>query len=445
MANRQAKWIKITDLQLKDASLFFNFQDFTGRHFSTELRYSESIEETLRSYPAQSVYRLANYLGIAHCLYCFNYDYYDEIIAYFRLDDTEQAFFEQLLLAGMAEFRYVNHLNIHQKTYVQGVHELPGTHDDRGKCPSLAGAIVLNGGGKDGAVAAETTHAIGEAFTWFTITNRSASTKVVAASAVNDALTVQRIHTRPEKPGTLKGHKPFSAVLGFHVTLAALIGHRRYAIAGNEYSANEPSLAVDDFIINHQYSKSYQFERDLANLIDRLGVGVSYFSILRPLYELQILKIFEDFPQYHREFISCNIGVLNGFWCLTCDKCAFLVLALSALNPDVVEKIWGDRQLVIKSELRRSIIALVSPDTPKPFECVGTLEECQLALGMMARNRTFWSTLPSEFRQEVQAYIPPDLSVLEKRIMGTVDRPEHIPEDLRRGVLAFFKQHLKTN
>jgi len=46
-------------------------------------------------------------------------------------------------------------------------------------------------------------------------------------------------------------------------------------------------------IINHQYSKSFEFENQMRVYCKKyLAENIEYFSFLRPLYELQIAKIF---------------------------------------------------------------------------------------------------------------------------------------------------------
>ena len=60
--------------------------------------------------------------------------------------------------------------------------------------------------------------------------------------------------------------------------------------------------------INHQYSKSYEFEKDFTTYAEKYLKGnVKYFSFLRPLNELQIAKIFSKYKKYHKIFKSCNV------------------------------------------------------------------------------------------------------------------------------------------
>ena len=45
-------------------------------------------------------------------------------------------------------------------------------------------------------------------------------------------------------------------------------------------------------MINHQYTKSFEFEKDFHLLLKRtVHPDIEYFSMLKPLYEIQISKI----------------------------------------------------------------------------------------------------------------------------------------------------------
>ena len=79
---------------------------------------------------------------------------------------------------------------------------------------------------------------------------------------------------------------------GRHVRFYAfsLIGAEDVVLS-NESSANESTVSGSD--VNHQYSKSYTFERDFtAYARDALGLPIRYFSLLRPFNEMQIAKQF---------------------------------------------------------------------------------------------------------------------------------------------------------
>src|SRR6185437_4477296 len=116
-------------------------------------------------------------------------------------------------------------------------------------------------------------------------------------------------------------------------------------VVSNEQSANEPTLHYEGMEINHQYSKSQEFERDFQEqLTHRLGDHVRYYSLLRPLSEVRIAELFAriGFDAYHDVFSSCNRAFTHDsdhmFWDGTCPKCAFVFLALTPfVAPDKLE------------------------------------------------------------------------------------------------------------
>jgi hypothetical protein len=65
--------------------------------------------------------------------------------------------------------------------------------------------------------------------------------------------------------GYLNGHTPFSAMLAFYTVLAAHLTQTRDIALSNESSANEATIVGTE--INHQYSKSLEFERDFQDYV----------------------------------------------------------------------------------------------------------------------------------------------------------------------------------
>jgi hypothetical protein len=160
---------------------------------------------------------------------------------------------------------------------------------------------------------------------------------------------------------------------------AVLHGFRFVAIA-NEYSANFPTRVFRGMGVNHQYGKSYEFETMLSQIIDRRLVnGLTYFSLLRPFYELRLGAIFSRFDQYLEAFVSCNNAFMHGRWCKACPKCAFVFLILYPfLDASQRQRVFGEN-LFDSPRIRALILDLVH-EGRKPWECVGTPEESQLAL-----------------------------------------------------------------
>jgi len=187
------------------------------------------------------------------------------------------------------------------------------------------------------------------------------------------------------KARKLRGHKPFSGLMAILGTIYGEVAGKKYIIASNEFSADFENLELLNGRINHQYTKSSEFEYDFRQLIKKqAGGSVEYFSMLRPFYELQIMEIFLRYPKYFQAFLSCNRGKKEDKWCLKCPKCAFLVLAVSAIKPDACKTIWNktSAQLLGWPPLNEQITGMAS-DKVHLFDCIGTKEEIRLAINML--------------------------------------------------------------
>ena len=144
-------------------------------------------------------------------------------------------------------------------------------------------------------------------------------------------------------------------------------------MVSNERSSNEGNLEYQGTIINHQYSKSFEFEKKFREYNEKYLSGVNYFSFLRPLYELQIMKLFSEMPKYHPIFRSCNVGQKTDSWCRACPKCMSVYLGLKLFIPEnELNAIFGGEVRIDKEQL-----------LARPFECVGTLEETRAVLGQV--------------------------------------------------------------
>ncbi|RLD56045.1 MAG: hypothetical protein DRJ05_11950, partial [Bacteroidetes bacterium] len=159
----------------------------------------------------------------------------------------------------------------------------------------------------------------------------------------------------------------------------ATLGGFKHIALSNEASANEATEIESG--VNHQYSKSLEFEEDFRWYVKNyISADLNYFSFLRPLSELQIAKLFSGFPKYFPVFKSCNVGSKTDIWCGACPKCLFVNIILSpfiSLQQRVA--VFG-KDLFEDMQLKKYLDELTGISDVKPFECVGTLDEVNLAL-----------------------------------------------------------------
>lgn len=313
------------------------------------------------------------------------------------LTEWQNKWWRKLFYNGLGEFMYVNGIEIAEEELLTIVCVAKAGVAETGVCTgwsdaafsvkltdtaSYAGCLVPVGGGKDSVVSMEVLRE--EDVTLYRINPDATVANVVAAAGreyktcfVNRKLD-PRILEMNQK-GFLNGHIPFSAVVAFSTFISAYLQGLRYIALSNESSANE-STVVGSFV-NHQYSKSYEFEQDFMEYIHSfLETEIRYFSLLRPLSELQIASLFAKYTKYHKAFRSCNAGSKKGIWCCNCPKCLFVYIILSSfLSEEEKVAIFGEN-LLDNPQNEKYFRELTGLDENKPFECVGTRSEVVMSL-----------------------------------------------------------------
>ena len=304
------------------------------------------------------------------------------VISCKRISEVDFIFWKKTYEKGLAEFFYKNNLK-HRVNLINrpknGIY--PNTIS---KIQLKNEALLPNGGGKDSCVSCEILKKNNIKFTWATLGSTSYRRNVIRASNVSAHINIgaREYSNVPNIYKTYHGHIPYTLYTSsFMVLLSGLI-RAKYIVYSNEKSSNYPNLEhCDDsgkcMMINHQYTKSFEFEEGFHQLLKRtVHRDLEYFSLLKPLYEIQISRIFSNFPQYHHVFVSCN----SGRWCGRCSKCAFIFMSLYPyLGERKMTKIIGNNMLQDKNMLS-TYLELTGNKKHKPFECVGTIEENNIAM-----------------------------------------------------------------
>lgn len=290
---------------------------------------------------------------------------------------------------GLGEFFYKNDIETDLDSFMNIASE--GKDYPVGKdSQTLEGSLIPIGGGKDSIVTLELLKGEREKNRCYIINPRGATVKSAEIAGYGEDQVVSVSRTLDQnmlelnKKGFLNGHTPFSALVAFSAVLAAYLTGRKYVVLSNESSANESTVAGTD--VNHQYSKSFQFEKDFHDYEKKyIGSGVYYFSLLRPWSEFQIAEYFSRLKKYHAIFRSCNAGSKQDIWCGNCSKCLFVFVILSPfLTEEELCSIFG-RNLLEDEKMLPILDQLIGLETEKPFECVGSREEINVALSMTAR------------------------------------------------------------
>ena len=330
------------------------------------------------------------------------------------LSKSQQAFWKKIYYNGLGEFFYVNGItatmedfmdlsaassqlstfnvpkrNVRKFTFetgAQGCQRPTGANSQlSSQAKPVKNYLVPIGGGKDSVV---TLELLRDTQPRPLIMNpRGATVGCIEAAGytMDDVLVIQRtIDPRLlelNRQGALNGHTPFSAMLAFYTLLAAQLSGIPNIALSNESSANESTVAGTG--INHQYSKSLEFENDFRTYVrEHIGGGYNYFSFLRPLSELQIAMLFSRYTQYHDVFRSCNAGSKQDIWCGCCPKCLFAYIILSPfIAPERLNAIFG-KAMLDDPAMQLYFDQLTGRAETKPFECVGTISEVHAALSL---------------------------------------------------------------
>jgi hypothetical protein len=410
--------------------------------------------------PRATIDNLFFHLGLVEMLSYWKAACSPEIVVRAGALSPEQiAWWADLLRNGMGEYFYVNQIDFRAPDLVRIISApragtAPGviprseaTRDlllsgspqeaekqiPRSARNDIGKSLVLTSGGKDSVVTLETLRAAGQRFDCLLLNPTEAALAISRKAGCTAPIIVRRtIDARLlllNAAGYLNGHTPFSALLAILGTTVAALGGYRGVIVSNERSAEEGTVEYLGAAINHQYSKTFQFETAFREYSQKyLSPDIEYFSLLRPLYEIQIARLFAKYPQYFSLFRSCNRGQATNSWCGRCPKCLFVYTVLYPfVEREQMLRIFGsdlyqwDRSVFVLREL-------LGLDSSKPFECVGTKEETLAALHLCVE----------KYNQQ-SIPLPASLATIEQNVLSS---RRDLPELAQRVLSSWTDQHL---
>jgi hypothetical protein len=405
---------QIKFLQLRQKYPYFIFQSYQIKRTNGSLRlvfdfnladtyhFRPEIEIPFRSFynwnlPEESLQNLAFHIGMIELISYWKLSCAPRVIIRpHQLTGSQIDFWKELYYQGLGEFFYVNGITVSKVDFMQI--ESGGSILKPVESTFSEGILLPVGGGKDSAVSLELLK--GERLLIPLMINPGkASLRCAAVAGFSDeqsAIVKRRLDPLMlalNGQGFLNGHTPFSAMLGFvSLLIAAGTGYPNIALS-NESSASEAT--VPDTRINHQYSKSIDFERDFRNYVKQnIHPQLNYFSLLRPINELQIAERFSRHTAYHSVFRSCNAGSKTDSWCGKCPKCLFTWIVLSPfLDSNELHKIFGKR-MEDDDDLVALLESLAGQTDIKPFECVGTVDEVQAVMAWHQTGKTAFAGSP---------------------------------------------------
>lgn len=358
------------------------------------------------------------------------------------LSEYDKTWFKKLFYNGLGEFLYKNNIEVSEEELFE--FEVRG---DEIKIDNVSyqghGNLIPVGGGKDSVVTLELLEKYHADNMCFIINPKGANIECcyVAGYEDKDVCKIKRVIDKNlidlNAKGFLNGHTPFSSIVAFISYLTAYLSNKKYIVLSNENSANEATVIGTN--VNHQYSKSYEFEKDFHEFtVKNYGIDIMYFSMLRPLREIQISMLFSKYTKYHNVFKSCNLGSKGSTWewCCSCPKCLFVYIMLAAfLSKQEMIEIFS-KDLFEEKDLEQDFIELIGEAETKPFECVGSISEVIYALNRIVSK--YEGELPYLLKLYSDKYIREE--ALDLNELDSVHNviPEYL-EILKENVLSYEK------
>lgn len=371
-----------------------------------------------------------------------------EIRHHYKITSQDAHYWNTLYTQGMGEFYYVNNLEFKDRVSFEVTQDLPRPKDVTTSLQERS--LVLHGGGKDSATSVEIVKKAGLDFDLFAMNGYDIQLEV--AKVMNKEMCLIKRSIDPllidlnTEGNVYNGHVPIAAIYSALAILYAVLFDYKYVIVSNERSAVYGNVEYKGMTVNHQWDKSQEYESLLREyLTNALSTDVDYFSLLRPLYEIHIVKIFTQFTQYFEVFSSSNHNFKIGQdgkkkrWDteFSKGKVEFVWALFSAFlsKSDMLrifeEDIYADSNLLLKFQ------ELLGVKNIKPLECVGTPDEMKVAMYMCYDRGEFNETpIMQYFISEVLPLIG-DTDELKKEVFSYGD-DSHLPPLLKDALSAIM-------
>lgn len=232
--------------------------------------------------------------------------------------------------------------------------------------------------------------------------------------------------TAAETPSSVFAALPYALQHGY---TGLSLGHERSADTGQVFWEK----TQED--VNHQWGKSLEAEVLLNTYIKQhLVSNVSYFSILKAIYDVLIFNLLRQdvdlLPYAH----SCNVAKP---WCKKCPKCAYVWLSYMAWLPtEQVDAIFDGTNLFDLPENQETFIQLLGLADRLPFECIGQVDECRLAFELCRRKGLSG--------QALERYTASGLEVDVEQLLEHYTQPDHTQSEIPQEIWQAIEPQLSA-
>ena len=358
---------------------------------------------------------MAAYIGVSY----YKLNASSDISFEFYFSNTVKKSIQKLYIEGLGEFFIRNNLRYPPNTSFH--YEQTDPHDSGVSNTSTIPtdhATLAFGGGKDSHVAMALLDELNIAYELVSVVLAENVQNVLRRLSHKNITFIERkIDSRLielGKEGTgYNGHVPITAINSIILSLYSYLIGNNWVIFSNERGASVPTMHHGNHEVNHQYSKSIEFEKLFKATLDSIFTGkIEYFSLLRPFSELWIAKtLAEKAIDAQACFSSCNRNfVFEGDnkleegkrWCGECSKCVYTaIITAPHISKEKFIAIFDRNILNMKKNLQVAK-DLCGIGNSKPWECVGDFADTAACL-MILSNQQDWQDafVPQQLQQDL--------------------------------------------
>lgn len=378
------------------ASFFFSFSDSSGDIFFTEtISFRDRWHAVRWGIESDVIDTLLFHLSIALAISYYKLAPTSHIyIETWSLSPEQIAFWEKFYRNGLGEYLYTNQID------PEWLFQFISSDDISYEMQDISLAdrhLIPVWWWKDSCVTIERYKQQQADITLFSFGKDYAVHRDVAEVAGLERIFVSRqidsLLIEMNKQWYHNGHVPITGIISFILLVVGYLYDYKHLVMSNEKSADFGNVERKGYTINHQYSKSHEYEQDFMNYVRRsISPEFNYYSELSDIYDAQVAEEMCQHSHYFPIFSSCNRNfhidttkrttIDSWSWrrCCTCPKCLFTYITMRPyLTAEDVSTIWG-YELLEDDSIQPLLRELLWEEWIKPFECVGTPEEVREAL-----------------------------------------------------------------
>lgn len=315
-----------------------------------------------------------------------------EVVLPCDLDHWQVRFFNHVYQEGLSQFAYENELTRHDLAHFVFSLDAPAPSP----VPYAgSGRLVLQSGGKDSLLVASILHEKDTPYIAWYLGSTPKYPALLEQLGVSLKSSVRSIDIAGLKAGIhdggKDGHVPITYIVQSFALIQAILLGKNEVIVSIAHEGEEPHHHIDDLAVTHQWSKTWSAEQDFSHYVSTyISPDLRVGSPLRSLSEMRVAELFVEhaWEAFGHSFSSCNVANYQQGndnttlkWCGNCPKCANSYLLFAPFLPaSELQSIFGGQDLFSKSTLSRTFMGLLDiNNVPKPFECIGEIDELRLA------------------------------------------------------------------